>query len=199
MPLEPRAIKQTHPGRDRPQMGTTILVRKHTMRNLLHILLAAVAFLASRGYSATDTKSDTLAFYVVSEEKVDGGRFIDTPDLPKLGYIAAKPDMVITQLVAVSETVTHSSMGKIGEDGKVTSTPLPDQPALVVQILPADAEKFKSLTEHCVGKQVLMMLGDTPLIAPRVSSPISTKSLQISFGDHGNRKPIEDALKKLVR
>jgi preprotein translocase subunit SecD len=168
------------------------------MRNSFHILLAAVVLLASRGYSATDTKSATLAFYVVSEEKVDGGRFIDTLDLPKLGYIAAKPDLVITQLVAVSETVTHSSMGKIGRDGKVTSTPLPDQPALVVQILPADAQKFESLTEHGIGKRVLMMLGDTPLIAPTINSPISTQSFQISFGEHSNRKVIEDALKKLV-
>ena len=39
-----------------------------------------------------------LAFYVVSPEKIEGGRFIDTKTLPKLGHIAAKPGLVIAQL-----------------------------------------------------------------------------------------------------
>jgi preprotein translocase subunit SecD len=168
------------------------------MRNSFYILLASVSLLASRGYSATDTKSGALTFYVVSEKKIDGGRFIDTPDFPKLGYIAAKPDLVITQLVAVSETVAHSSMGKIGKDGKLTETPLPDQPALIVRILPADAQKFESLTEQSIGKRVLLMVGDTPLIAPVVHSPISTQSFQITIGERSDQKVIEDALKKLV-
>jgi hypothetical protein len=167
------------------------------MRNLFFILLAAVALLANRGYSANGTKSATLAFYVVSENKIDGGRFIDTLDFPKLGYIAAKPDLVIAQLVAVSETEAYSNIN-IGKDGKLEVPPLRDQPALDVQILPADAHKFESLTEQSIGKRVLLMLGDTPLIAPRMQCPIATQSFEITFGKHGNQKAIEDALKKLV-
>jgi hypothetical protein len=168
------------------------------MRNSFYILLATVALFASRGYSATETKSTALAFYVVSEEKIDGGRFIDTLDFPKLGYIAAKPDLVITQLVAVSETVSHSSMMERGKDGKWVEKPLPDRPALDVQILPEDSQKFEALTKQNIGKQVLLMVGDTPLTAPRVQSPISTRSFQLTIGEHSNQKVIEDALKKLV-
>ena len=167
------------------------------MRNLFYILLAVVALLDCRGYSMTDPQGATLAFYVVSEEKLDGGRFIDTLDMPKLGYIAVKPDLIITQLAGVSETAIHSFMGKIGKDGKVTETPTPDEPALLIQILPTDSQKFESLTERSIGKRVLIMLGNTPLIAPRVEGPISTQSFQITIGRH-NRNEIEDALKKLV-
>lgn len=167
------------------------------MRNLFHILLAAVAFFASCGYSATESQSVALAFYVVSEEKIDGGRYIDTLDLPKVGYIAVKPDLVITRLVAVSESVAHSSMVEVGKDGKRTETPF-DQPALTIQIFPADTQKIESLTGQNIGKRVLMMVGDTPLIAPAVQAPISTQSFQITIGKQSDQKVIEDALKKLV-
>ena len=168
------------------------------MRGSFYILLATVALITCRGYSATDAGSGSLSFYVVSEEKVDGGRFIDTSDFPKLGYITPKPDLVIKQLVAVSETISHSSMVKIGKDGKLIETPLPGVPAIDVQILPADAQKFEALTKRNIGKRVLLMVDDMPLIAPVVQSPISTLSFQITIGEHSNQKVIEDALKKLV-
>jgi preprotein translocase subunit SecD len=166
------------------------------MRNLFHTLLAAAALFATRGYSATDTNSATLTFYVVSEVKIDGGRFIDTVDFPKLGYIATKPDLVITQLMAVTETVAYASMGTFDKDGKLTETPF-DQPALDIQILPADAQKFESLTERAIGKRVVFMLGDMPLLAPQVMLPISTQTFQLT-GERSGLKVIEDALKKLV-
>lgn len=106
------------------------------MRKSFYILLATVALFASLAYSATDTKSGALSFYVVSEEKIDGSRFIDTPDFPRLGYIAAKPDLVITRLAAVSKTMSYSRSAKIGKDGKWVETLVPDRPALDVQILP---------------------------------------------------------------
>lgn len=173
-------------------------VRRHTMRSFFYILLAMIVLHASRGYSATDAKNAILAFYIVSDEKLDGGQFIDTLDFPKLGYIAAKPNFIITQLVAVSEVVTHSSMSKIGKDGKITAGPLTDDFALKVQILPADAQKFEVLTENSIGKRLLMMLGDKPLSAPRVLTPISTQSFQLTTIDRGKQKVIEDGLNKLV-
>lgn len=54
------------------------------------------------------------------------------------------------------------------------------------------------MTKQNIGKQVLLMVGDMPLIAPRINSPVSTRSFQITIGKHGNEKVIEHALKKLV-
>ena len=50
-----------------------------------------------------DEKS-TLAFYVVSPKKIEGGRFIDTKEFPKLGYIPAKPGLGIAELSKVTLT-----------------------------------------------------------------------------------------------
>jgi hypothetical protein len=134
----------------------------------------------------------------VSEEKIDGGRFIDTLDFPKLGYIAAKPDLIITQLVAVSESVAHSSMAKVDKNGKLIGlTPLPDIPALDVTILAEDAQKLTALTEQNIGKKVLLMLGDVPLMAPSINSPISSQ-FELTIKDDTKRKKVEDGLKKLV-
>ena len=148
------------------------------MRNLFYILLAAAVLIPSRGHTATESKSLSLSFYIVSDGKIAGGRYMDTPDFPKLGYIASKPDLVITQLMAV--------------------TPLSERNAIEVTILPEDAQKLTSLTEQNIGKKVLLMLRDVPLMAPRVNSPIST-TFELTIGDDSKRKKIEEELKKLVR
>jgi hypothetical protein len=62
-----------------------------------------------------------------------------------------------------------------------------------------DAKKLTAITKKAVGKQVLLMLGDTPLIAPKVVDPISTQSLILTLSDETHKKKIEDELKKLVR
>ena len=102
---------------------------------------------------------------------------MDTPDYPKLGYIAAKPDLIITQLVAV--------------------TPAANGSALEVTISPEDAQKLTALTEHNIGKQVLLMLGDVPLMASNINSPISSP-FELTIKDDTKRKKVEAGLKKLV-
>ncbi len=167
------------------------------MRKLFCILSVTLGLFINYGHASTDTTKAVLSFYIVSEEKIDGGRLIDTLDLPKLGYIAAKPDLVITQLVAVSQT-TVADGGIYDKNGKLIEKPEPDQPALVITIRPEDSKKFEALTKENIGKRVLMMLGDVPLMAPNVVAPISTQSFQVTFGKHSDPKKIEDGLKKLV-
>ena len=169
------------------------------MRRLLQILLATAVLTAGHAYSATDHQPPSISIYIVSREKIDGGRFINTPDLPKLGYIAARPDLVITRLVTVKETVSHSSTVKVEKDGKRIETPLPDRPVLDITISPEDAKKLETLTENNIGKRALIMAGDMPMFAPYVRSPISAQSFEIDMGDHDKQKAVEDELKKLVR
>ena len=90
----------------------------------------------------SNVPSTPLSFYTVSEEKIDGGRFIDTADFPKLGYISAAPDLVITRLAEV--------LAETGTTG----------PELDITMRPEDAKKFEALTERIVMKKVLLMLGD---------------------------------------
>ena len=169
------------------------------MRTIISIVcLTAVLLLGCRPASPS-AASTPLSFYVVSEEKVEGGRFIDTPDFPKLGYIAAAPDLVIARLEAVAPDVSRRQDVMVDKDGKETVMPLQTKPALTIRMHADDAKKFTTLTEQAVGKRVLIMLGETPLIAPMVQSPIPTQSLILTLGDKTDNKKIEDELKRLVR
>ena len=129
----------------------------------------------------SNVPSTPLSFYTVSEEKIDGGRLIDTADFPKLGYISAVPDLVITQLEEV--------IADTGATG----------PEISIMMRPEDAKKFEALTERIVMKKILLMLGDKPLIAPWVQAPISTPSLLLTLGKNTNNMEVEDELKKLLR
>jgi hypothetical protein len=127
-----------------------------------------------------------LSIYIVSEEKIDGGRFIDTEEFPKIGYIAATPDLAITRLDMVST------------NGQKTSAPVKQRVELIITMRPEDAKKFTAITDKATGKRLLLMLGDTPLIAPMVRGPIPTQSIVLTLGDKVDQKKIEDGLKKLV-
>jgi hypothetical protein len=55
-------------------------------------------FVSTTQESRASTTNAVLTFYVISEKRIEGGRFIDTPAIPKAGYIAAKPDLTISTL-----------------------------------------------------------------------------------------------------
>lgn len=162
------------------------------------LLLATISIIGCQRNSPTMTRTP-LSFYVVSEQKVQGGRFIDAPDFPKLGYIATTPDLVISRLEQVMPDVSREQGTMVDKDGKETVLPLRSRPAVIIRMSPEDAKKFTALTEKAIGKQVLMMLGETPLIAARVHSPIPTQSLIITLDEKGENKRIENELKKLVQ
>lgn len=140
-----------------------------------------------------------LSFYIVSAEKIEGGRFIDTPDFPKLGYIPAVAALELTNLESVIPDVSREQVVMIGKDGKETVEPMKERVAFHIRMRPDDAKKFTALTEQAVGKQMLVMLGDKPLTAARVMSPIPGQSLLLAIGAKTDTKTIEDGLKKLTR
>lgn len=71
------------------------------MRKFIYLLLAIAPIVFACRVAHSEDTNCTLAFYVVSDVKIEGGRLIDTPDMPKLGYIAGKPDLTVTNLQAV--------------------------------------------------------------------------------------------------
>ncbi|MFP6872734.1 MAG: hypothetical protein VCA55_04420, partial [Verrucomicrobiales bacterium] len=115
-------------------------------------------------FSVWADEKPTLAFYVVSPEKIEGGCFIDTKTLPKLGHIAAKPGLVIAQLKEAS---------LIKRAG--------DRPNILIVLRDKEVDQFAEFTGRNVGKIILLMLGNEPLIAPKVLEKIRTSALQISL------------------
>ena len=136
-------------------------------------------FLAPSVWAAEE--KPTLAFYVVSPEKIEGGRFFDTKTLPKLGHIAAKPGLVIAQLKEAS---------LIKRAG--------DRPNILMVLGDKEVDQFAEFTGRNVGKIILLMLGNEPLIAPKVLEKIRTPALQISLSKEHDRIKILEALKRLV-
>lgn len=125
-------------------------------------MIFAGLFLACSAWAADE--KPTLAFYIVGPEKIEGGRFIDTKAFPKLGHIAAKPELVIAAL----------------------------KEACLIK-------RLADFTSKNVGKIILLLLGNEPLIAPRVLEQIRTPTLQISLSNKQKRTRILQALKRLVR
>ena len=145
----------------------------------MRALILALAFSCTTALAAE--KKPTLAFYVVSLKKIEGGRFIDTKAFPKLGHIAAKPALVITPL----------------KEARLIKRPS-DRPHILITLHDKHVNQLADFTGKNVGKKILLMFGNEPLIAPRVLEKIRTPALQISLPEEQKRTRILKALKRLV-
>jgi hypothetical protein len=160
-------------------------------KNIQSLLLLAIFSLGC--ISAGCETTNALKFFIVSDQKNEGGKFIDTPTLPNVGYISATADLIVTNLRDVYREKRATSAII---DGKV----VPSQPplGLAVALRPADAMRFTALTEKAVGKRLLVTLGDKPLTAPRVVAPIETDRFSIDFTTESELTKTQDELKKLI-
>ena len=140
------------------------------------------------------TPQDALMFYIVSDQAIAGGRYINTPDCPNVGYITNTPNMVITHL----ESVSTNAIPVVTEDrsGRMSAK---TNCAIVIQLAKGDAKLFTQLTEQKVGHRLLICLGDRPLIAPRINSPIENGEFEITLAEDRNIGSVLAVLRKFVR
>jgi preprotein translocase subunit SecD len=149
------------------------------MRVFIYMAIVVASFtLGSANVRAEETNA-ALAFYVVSEQKIDGGTFINTTNYPNLGYVAAKPDFVVTKLDAVEQ-----------QKNPVL--------AITIHLQAEESKRFGLFTENLVGKRLLVMFGGKPLIAPTVRTRISGGHLTITFPDEASLASAEHDLKQLI-
>jgi preprotein translocase subunit SecD len=169
----------------------------------MHKIICALSILAPVVMGCWNARSEStnasLTFYVVSEQKIDSGRFIDVTNFPKLGYIAAKPDLVVTKLADVFPAKVADSAIMDDAKGNHAVVPTHPTPSLTVKLTPEDAKRFTALTERALGKRLLIMLGEKPLTAPKVLFPIEAPAFGIDFVSQAEMKRTEDDLKKLVQ
>jgi preprotein translocase subunit SecD len=167
------------------------------MLKLIYKVTIALALICCWTAHAGPTNAP-LTFYILSEEKIEGGRFIDTPAIPQAGFIGDKPDLTVTKL----EAVHPDKSARIVTDANGNPTVVSNAPALAIELSPVDAKAFAALTEKAFGKRLLVMLGNKPLIAPVVRTPIETGRVSLdfanNFGGQAEARKVEDDLKKLV-
>jgi preprotein translocase subunit SecD len=134
---------------------------------------------------------NTLRFYIVSDEPVTGGRYVNTPECPEVGYITNTPNLVITSLQSVSTNASHI----------IKHDKMPDEikTDVVIQMFEPDAKRFADLTRQNIGHRILISLGDRPLMAPVVQAPIENGNIQICVAEGKDIQGIAAVLKRFVR
>jgi|ERR1035437_1657946 hypothetical protein len=172
------------------------------MRTFLYMIAIVAPLLTACRVAGAETTNMAVAFYLVSEEKVAGGRFIDTAAIPRAGYIAPVAEMVITNLLDVYPQQSAPFSIMTDTNGNRTFVTNAARPALTIVLPPEEAKRFAVLTERAVGKRLLVMLGAKPLTAPRIMTPIETGSVMIEFGrefgGQAEADKVERDLKKLI-
>lgn len=159
------------------------------MRAVCSILTVGIAMLLASCSNRT-APANALCFFAVSEKPVAGGRYIDTSDFPKLGYISNTPDYVLASLKEVS-TNDVTSISIVDRQIVETNTTA----AVSITMFPAEGRSFAIFTRQNIDQKVLLMLRDKPLIAPMVRAPIATGSLELP----SLPKSVVEDIQRLVR
>ena len=125
-----------------------------------------------------------LTFYTLSATKLEGGQFLDTEHYPKLGYIAATPELSLTHLESVAPQTASPGGSKA--------------PVIQVRLTPEDTKKLTAFTQGALHKTIVIRLGETILMAPRVNDALTSPEIGITLREGPSRQTIEAGLKKLA-
>jgi len=113
-----------------------------------------------------------LSFFVVVAEQIEGGRRIDTPDFPKLGFIRSTPDFAVTRLVSAVTNVMRTTLDAEGTGEREESL----LPGITITFLPADAERLADFKRQISrGQSVLLVVGEKPVGAFFMPVPPETR------------------------
>ena len=156
-------------------------------RILLLVAVLSAALVAHAG------DQPQLRLYIVSQEAREGLCSADFAAFPKLGYIAEKPDLTISQLEGVSFGFST------GPRAGPTEKPKEDRRSLVLRLTTKDAEALKQLTTAHLGARLLMLLNDDPLFAPLLRTPSAGESVYITPPPGSDTAKLKAKLETLVR
>jgi hypothetical protein len=158
--------------------GWTQRWMQHPIRKSLLLLLPLALILGGCRRETGATNSVPLSFYAVSDNPIEGGRLVDMPGFPQLGYVGKDPDLVI---------------------GSLKDVYIQPPATFVITLTVSDASAFTALTSQSVGKRLLVMLGAIPVSAPFITAPIPTPTRSIALGaDMRNLQVIKDGLGQLT-
>ena len=157
---------------------------------LTGLILVVAPFAQATGAVVISTNS--LRFFIVSDEENPAGRYVNVPGLPNVGYISDAPNLVVTNLQAVVTNAAHWSERYLGKETERS------EPALEITMFRQDARRIGDLTRQNIGRRILLMLGERPIIAPLIRSPIDSGSMQITLHNQEELKKVAAALLELV-
>jgi preprotein translocase subunit SecD len=100
--------------------------------------------------------------------------------------------MLVRSLQSVVTNTTHATSSSAGKTTEAYEL------SIEIKMFPPDAKRFADLTRENVGRRLLLMLGNTPLIAPVIRMPIETGNLDLTLGERKDVDRIKNDLKSLV-
>jgi preprotein translocase subunit SecD len=139
---------------------------------------------------ANGARSIVLKVFAVSSHPVEQGRFVDTEQLPKLGYISGKPELAINRLKEVTL-----------EERKVRETDAQSRTVWVFKCSLDEqvAAQIKAMTTTNVLKRVLIMVGDEPIVAPTIFAPVEDGRFEIECQDRSMMESLKKQLAEMAR
>jgi len=145
--------------------------------------------LPSQSRSSTTDSVVEVSFYVVHESASNGGVYIDTPDLPHLGYISDTPNLVVRHLQSVEIAVNRTSV----------NNQQVEHPAIILELDKEDARAMQKLSTEHIGAKILIMVDHTPIAAPFVRAPIDSGKVEIAGLDRKKVNILKKELGKLAK
>jgi hypothetical protein len=140
------------------------------------------------GATTSSTQAPTfLKFFIVSSNQIAGGRFIDTDQFPKLGFIPPAPELVISTLKEVWLQEQRPNAG--------ARNPNQNFWEFNFSLTEPDAARFASFTASNIDNKFLMMVGDDPVFSATIVEPISGGNFRLTTT---NQVVIEEAKKLLA-
>ena len=116
-----------------------------------------------------------LNVYIAAKDAGPGLREANIAAFPKLGYVAEKPDLIISKLKGVNYGPSKALPG-----GPKAEKPPEDRTTIVLQLTKNDADALNKLTSTHIGDRLLVLMNDDPLFAPEIRTPSIGDSVYIT-------------------
>ena len=163
------------------------------MKNAIVFLGLLAAFVLCSHSAPPDKpgqKPAVLTFHIVSKEKIEGWKEVDLPGVRQRGYISPDPDLILSQLKSIQ-------LYKRSLSNPLTSA-VEEYSGIQITLQDEDAPAFTAMSRRAHHHQVLVMLGDKPLVAPLMITDITEPVFNIQTDGRGE-KELHEALMKLVK
>ncbi len=138
--------------------------------------------------AATNKAAGGISFSFASDVPFPGSRPIDTPDVPKAGYVSWAPDLEVTEVHDVQSTPLPAVGGR--QDGVR---------GFRVRLTGSDGERLAAMTATNVGRRLVVFVGADPVMAPVVTMPLMSGTLEIQCRSARASERLDQVLRTMRR
>jgi hypothetical protein len=138
-----------------------------------------------KGESIRDASG--LKFYIVANEPIAGGRFIDMPHFSKLGFIADSPNLTLNELsgVKIEECSSAPSNTKYW--------------TFMLTLRNEDIPRLKKLTSENIGRKILLLAGDKPIFTGLILVSIGNGAFEFICTEQDQMEMVKSELSTLLK